>query len=255
MKGLSAKRKEELTKAQKVVNAIFSAIIIAIFVIALAAMIYLLVQLTSGNSPNLFGYRFYFVLTGSMKPTLEPKDMILSKVIEDNSDVEYVRSMVREGDIITYTGKIGSNDAPITHRVIKGDDKDDVIYYDDELGQWMLITKGDNNSRADDPIPITKVSAVMVRKVNFISAIYNFVSTKAGGFVLIGIPVVLILLPFIFRIVLTAKQTDKDKEKESEEERRKKLEEEIARKAVEEYLASINKDKENNPPPDDKKPE
>lgn len=242
MKVLSrAERKKNLSKGKKIVNAVITSIIIIIFVLALAAMIYLLVQLIGGNAPSLFGYRFYFVLTESMSPYLEPKDMILSKIIEDNSDVEYVKSMVHEGDVVTYLGKIGQNDAFITHRVIKAEDKDGVIYYDEETDSYMIITKGDNNSGPDKPIPITKLNAVMVKKVDFISAIYNFSSNRAGGFILMGIPIILILIPFILRLIIVIKTPEEDKKKISGEEEKKRLEEEIARKAVEEFIAEKKK--------------
>lgn len=228
-------RKHKDSKAYKIINAIFSSIIIAIFVVVFAVMIYLLTQLFSGKPPSIFGHRFYFVLTDSMAPTLNSKDMILSKVLKDNTDADYIKSMVHEGDIVTYIGKINQRDEFITHRVIRDENREDVIFYNEEQGLWMVITKGDNNPSADAPIPITKLSAVMVRKVTVISAIYNFVSNKSGGFILIGIPIILILIPFIIRLVIAVKTpTDKEDEK-------KRLEEDIARKAVADYIAEKNK--------------
>lgn len=252
----SNKSKKQVSKARKVINAVITSIIVVFFVFALSIMIYLIFQLVSGNSPSIFGYRFYFVLTDSMEPTLKPKDMILSKVIKDSSDIEYVKEMIHEGDVVTYIGKVGPMDAFITHRVIKGEDKDDVIYFDEDSNSWMIITKGDHNSRADDPIPITKLKAVMVRKVNIVSAIFNFASNPAGGFVLIFIPILFILIPFVFRLILAIKApSEEEKKKElSEEEKkhledeRKRLEEEIARKAVEEYLAEQSKEEDNSSP-------
>jgi signal peptidase len=240
-------KKKHLSKASKVINGIFSTIILAVFILALAAMIYLLVQFVGGKSPSLFGYRFYFVLTDSMDPTLKPTDMILSKVVKDNTDIDYVKEIISEGDIVTYQGKVNQNDAPITHRVILQDGKDDIFFYDENKESWMLITKGDNNIVADQPIPITSLNAVMVSKAGFVSAIYNFISNKSGGFLLLLIPIILVLIPFIIRLVVIIKSPPDEEEKDKITDDEKKLiEEEIARKAVQDYIKQHKeKEKEN----------
>lgn len=242
------KKKKNLSKAAKIINTIFSAIIIAIFVVALAAMIYLLVQFVGGKAPSLFGYRFYFVVTDSMNPTLKPTDMILSKVIKDNNDIEYLRDNISQGDVITYIGKIGQNSELITHRIIVKDGKDDIFFFDEDKNSWMFVAKGDNNVREDSAFPITAIQGVMIRKVGFISKLYNFISNKSGGFILILIPVVGILIPFIIRLIVVLKTPSEEEKKELTDEEKKLLEEEIARKAVQEFIEQQNENK--NPPSD-----
>ncbi|NLL56054.1 MAG: signal peptidase I [Clostridiales bacterium] len=232
------KKKKPISKAKKIVNGIATAIVLTIFALALFAMIYLLTQFVSGKEPDLFGHRFYFVLTDSMNPTLKPTDMILSKVIKDSNDIDYVKSLVSEGDIVTYVGYVGNSQERITHRVIKSDEHDDVFFYDEEKESWMLITKGDNNHRADSPIPISALDAVMVRKAAVVSALYNFISNKSGGLVLILIPIALILVPFIIRFIIVLKTPAKE---ELTEEEQKKRQEEIARKAVQDYIEEQKK--------------
>lgn len=227
--------KKPVSKAKKAINTIFTTVTVTIFAIVFCALLYILIQVIGGSTPSLFGYRFYFVLTESMSPTLEPKDIILSKIIEDNTDIDYVKNLVHEGDVVTYLGKIGTQDAYITHRVVKSEDQEDIIYFDDTTQQWMLTTKGDNNTGADSPIAISKLSAVMVTKVDIVGAVYNFVTTPFGSILLIGLPILFILCSLILRIVVIIKTPQEKSNKSTiftEEEK-----DEIARKAIEEYKA------------------
>lgn len=74
------------------------------------------------------------ILTGSMKPIIEPGDIVVIKKIQEIEDIENLKI----GDVIQFK----RGDMMIVHRIIElvKNDDDGLIYYK---------TKGDNNSRED----------------------------------------------------------------------------------------------------------
>jgi signal peptidase len=92
-----------------------------------------------GNAlPTPFGYGISVVLSGSMEPTLSVHDLVL---IRETQAVEV-------GDVVVYQ----SENELIIHRVIS-------------VGKDTLITQGDANSSADEPIPRSAVKGVLVASV------------------------------------------------------------------------------------------
>lgn len=107
----------------------------------LVLVIYGKLIVTFGNDsyPNYFGYTFFEVASGSMKPTLKINDVILVKIGKDN---------LHKGDIIAFYG----DDAIITHRI---------LFIDDDYK--VITVKGDNNNVVDKPIVIDQVIGKIVK--------------------------------------------------------------------------------------------
>lgn len=107
---------------EKIVN-----ILIFVVILAILFCVYNIFSLkVLGNDyVNIFGYSFFEVATGSMSGSIEISDAVIVKI-----DEEY-----EVGDVVTYRS---GNDF-ITHRVIE------------DSGDY-IITKGDANSSADNPI-------------------------------------------------------------------------------------------------------
>ena len=96
----------QMSKGYRVVE-----ILRSIFVYLLAAGIIIgAVMFAMNQSPtkSFFGFRYYIVLTDSMKPALVTGDMVIVRL--RNADA------IHEGDIITFNPS-SSNDAYLTHRV------------------------------------------------------------------------------------------------------------------------------------------
>jgi signal peptidase len=92
-----------------------------------------------GNAlPTPFGCGISVVLSGSMEPTLSVHDLVL---IRETPAVE-------TGDVVVYQ----SENELIIHRVIS-------------VGEDTLITQGDANSSADEPISRSAVKGVLVASV------------------------------------------------------------------------------------------
>lgn len=122
----------QMSKGYRVVE-----ILRSIFVYLLAAGIIIgAVMFAMNQSPtkSFFGFRYYIVLTDSMKPALVTGDMVIVRL--RNADA------IHEGDIITFNPS-SSNDAYLTHRVTEKIDN-----YEG-TGVTCFRTKGDANNTED----------------------------------------------------------------------------------------------------------
>ena len=154
-----------LKKIIKIIVNIFTGILLLI----LALVIYGKARITFGNNvyPDYFGYTFFEVASGSMKPTLKINDVIIVKIGHDD---------LKKGDIIAFKGE----DAIITHRIlfIEGD---------------VITVKGDNNSVVDKPIKQSQVIGKIVKVLPKLG-VWKRVVTEPK--ILFGIFVTLLLFDF-----------------------------------------------------------
>ena len=112
----------------KVVKRISKILFWIILVIVALYSVFMLLQklIWKDKTPSLFGYKNFIELTGSMKPTLNEGDIIITKEAKE----------INKNDIISF--KI--DNSVVTHRVFE-------IYK--ENGKEYYITKGDANSDTD----------------------------------------------------------------------------------------------------------
>ena len=111
----------------------------------------------NGSSPSLFGYSLYRVSSGSMKPELEIGDVILVKSFDGRQ--------AQENDIVTYVAESGEmKGLLITHRVIKAPYQQGSEYY--------IVTKGDANDTADDPINVNQIEGKMLCKIGILKYLF-----------------------------------------------------------------------------------
>lgn len=145
-------------------------------------IIILIINLTSlfsiyvlhNDYPNIFGYTYFEVATGSMREDIKEQDIVIVKITKD----------FEVGDIITYY----SDDSFITHRVetITGD---------------TIVTKGDFNNVSDEPIDRQRVVGKVVKNLSGLGTIIKVVTDK-----------VTILLVLAFIIIISYLSSLKDKE-------------------------------------------
>ena len=86
---------------------------------------------------SVLGYRIFFVMSGSMEPTIRTHQFLVGRVT-DGGDVEI-------GDIVAYRKRDGITGKMVIHRVI-GFDTDDKV-----------ILQGDNNTMPDPPVEADRV--------------------------------------------------------------------------------------------------
>lgn len=174
---------------QKIIRAL--EIILTVFLIVL--ILYILnIQINSNRNPtklpSFFGYRHMTVLTGSMRPSIEPGDIVVSKEVQPEH--------IRTGDVITY--RI-SKSTSVTHRVVE------VITNRDRL---MYSTKGDYNNTKDSELVNTEqlIGRVIFRipKAGYIG---SFIRKPFGFILLIIIPIVFLFTREL-RTVLSRMEKD-----------------------------------------------
>lgn len=155
---------------------------VLIIVLAITMLIFLTTRI-QGNTPTFFGYTIFRITTGSMEPDLMIGDVILDKVVEDETEIAV-------GDVITFDGGIEFDGRLVTHKVIKAP-------YTDNNGNTMLQTHGIANEIDDSPINLSQVRAKMICKIPYIDTLYNLFLSPAGLLILI----LLIILVFIDEII------------------------------------------------------
>ncbi|QAY64604.1 signal peptidase I [Xylanimonas allomyrinae] len=110
--------------------------------IALVAVVVLLSVI-----PRVTGGASLTVLTGSMEPTFSPGDVIVVRGVSEDD----VCTDVGIGDIVTYFPR-PEDPALVTHRVVGVT----VGAFDDGTS-CRLVTQGDDNTAADDPVSPAQV--------------------------------------------------------------------------------------------------
>jgi signal peptidase len=128
------------SKIGKVINLIIKTTLNLIYVlltIIVVILVYNIIQVSVLNKSymDILGYSIFQVKTGSMSGTIEIGDIIIVKLTKD----------VNENDIITYE----QEQILVTHRLIEKNEKN-------------LITKGDANNSADQPINESEVIGKVV---------------------------------------------------------------------------------------------
>lgn len=142
---------EKKNRIKRILKYIFSPILILI-VICATNIVYQAV-IKKDVDINVFGFKPYIVLSGSMEPNLQIGDMIISKSVNEEQ--------IKIGDIITF---VDNNKNIITHRVV------DILIKD---GKKLYQTKGDNNSSKD----------VGVISIENIKGKYSFKISKVGSII------------------------------------------------------------------------
>ena len=200
--------------------------ILAWIVLVFALLITLIVFSSEKNNgvSNIFGYMPLTVESDSMSPTFKKGDMILCKEIDDVNDL-------KKDDVITFWTIIDGKRVKNTHRIVEVKNED---------GAVSFITRGDNNSK-DDDVPayssdiIGKWTEV---KISGFGKVLDFLKTKKGFFICIIIPLAVFFLFELYKFIATiieVKNGDKSAQLD---------EEEIKRRAIEEYLAEKQKSEE-----------
>ena len=183
----------------------------------IAFLVTLLVFSSERNNgiPSLFGYMTMTVETDSMKPTFNSGDLI---IVKETDIME-----LKPGDVITYNALINGKMAKNTHRIVEVNNAE---------GKVSFITKGDNNPVTDDNAVAAADVIGKWTKGRVIGGgkAMNFLRTKKGFFICIVIPMAIFFLIELYKFIVTLIEVRKPSMTEAEEE-------EIKRKAVEEYLA------------------
>lgn len=173
------------------------------------------------------------VLTDSMdgneKDSFAAGDLVIAKEPKD-------KFALKIGDIITYKGSVGGYEALITHRIVK-------VVYDATGKPSSYYAVGDKYADVNNPEPVhpNNVLAVYKTHINKLGAPINWLQNDKHFLVTIVLPLVVL---FIYNIVMFVRMLMINKMENMREQAENADstaivvdEEEIKRKAIEEYLA------------------
>ncbi len=195
--------------------------VLAWIVLIFALLVTILVFSSGRNNgvANLLGYIPLTVESNSMLPTFSEGDMIICKEIDDVYTLQ-------EGDVITFWTFIEGYRVKNTHRIVRVEETDSIRSF---------VTRGDNNS-IDDEIPVNTDDIIgKWTNVRIIGAgkVMNFLRTKTGFFICILIPMAIFFLFELYKFIVVLIDVKRGDAPVLDEE-------EIKRRAIEEYLAKQN---------------
>ena len=200
-------------------------------------------QSSSDGIPALFGKSLITVSTDSMKDEFSAGDLIIMERVYGDAILD-----LEVDEVITFyapididgDGKAGDIN---THRIVEK-------HIDRESGSGYFVTKGDNNPLKDNEGSdgyTVAVSDVIGRYTGTrfagLGAVISFLRSSLGFFIFIVLPLIVFFIYELYRFIalLLEERAKKNPKKISPEQ-----EEEIKRRAIEEYLKTHPEDKDNN---------
>lgn len=185
------KKLNRKSKIKKIINLI----IYPIITILLICSIFIVLQVIKnpGETANLFGYKVFNIISGSMEPNLNIGDIVIIKEIKTEN--------IEKGDIITFR----QEGSAITHRVVDIVKENENTYYQ---------TKGDNNNANDDVLVSNKdIEGIYVFRIPKLGIIISNIRNTTS------IIIIVLVLYLIYKIMQI-----KDDRKIARHEKRKELE-------------------------------
>ena len=199
MRNSAGKRKMTASTKSKIKLGINIATYVLIAFVLFLAVVFLSVSITSRDRsqiPSIFGASVLTVESDSMKPVFKEGDLIRVRKLS----MEQVRNL-KIGDIITFhdenlaadpNKKTIFNTHRITAFVVTGNVR---LEEGEDLAGRDIIgfkTKGDNNPSEDtDTVSIGNVEARYVRRMSGLGNFVNFLTSTAGFFTIIMLPLIL----------------------------------------------------------------
>lgn len=205
---------------KKVLRITFNILAWLVLVFSLLMTLIVFTADRNNGTASLFGFIPMTVESNSMEPTFKKDDMIICREIDDIEEL-------KTDDVITFWTIINGEKVRNTHRIIR---------ISDENGTKNFITRGDNNSR-DDDISVYAVDVIgkwTGAKISRFGKVMGFLRTKTGFFVCVLLPVAVLFLIELYRLIIVIINIKRPAVEEIDEE-------EIKRRAIEEYLAEQQK--------------
>lgn len=220
---------------KSIINIVVDVIVVMILIISVLIAALSLTSKSSGI-PNIFGVAPLSVQSDSMKGTLEIGDLILSEVTND-PDYKYEKD-----DIVTFPITVDGVSTLNTHRIVEVIEDENFTYY---------RTQGDNKETNPEPDQSLQTASTILAKYtgNKIGGLGNFLTfirTQLGFFLCVLLPMILFFIYEAIRVIMNILAYNREKvlEEAKNTANSAELTEEQKQRAVEEYLASLGQNKE-----------
>jgi len=162
---------------QKVSNWLFIAALLVLIPI-LITNISIMFQANNEKDkvPNIFGYKPFIVLSGSMETEIKVGDLIITKMTDPKT--------LEKDDVIAFRDH---ENTVTTHRIIDIIDKD---------GKKYFVTKGDNNDSQDENlVEYTDVEGIYITRIPGVGNIFDELAKPTTIIILfLGVTVIFVLL-------------------------------------------------------------
>ncbi len=167
------KNNKEKNIILKIIDIIGKIILILIIVF----LLFFIIRATVFKKFDIFGYRFYIIMSGSMEPDIKTGDMIITKE-SDNYKI---------GDVIAF------KDANFVtaHRIVEISTED---------GEKVFKTKGDNNNTTDRNL--VKSQQIKGKIVNKIPKVGKAVLYLKTHWIILVLLIGIIIIIYLVRILL-----------------------------------------------------
>lgn len=180
------------------VSIIMYAIIVLLLLVGVVLLVYFIDFKIHENKHEKPLYGAYVIVSGSMEPLIKIRDaVVIKRTTIDN---------IKEGDVVTYRALDEAYyGILITHRVVA---------VQEENGEKVFITKGDNNETIDrSPVKFDQIQGKVVMRIPKIGYLKYFLIEYYGWIIAIVFPSVAIISYDIVKLFKNVK--DKEIEKRS----------------------------------------
>ena len=210
-----------MKKALKITVSVISWIIL---ILALIITILTFSADRNNGVSSLFGFIPMTVESDSMAPTFEKDDLIIDREIDDINTLQ-------TDDVITFWTIINGHKVKNTHRIVEVKNVN---------GNISFITNGDNNDIRDslEVYPADIIGVWNGLKIGGFGKVMNFLRTPTGFCICVIVPLLLFFLFELYKLIVVIVEIKRPAAAEIDEE-------EIKRKAIEEYIAEQKKKSEN----------
>lgn len=165
-------------KKKKIVSAIITVLLTVLTILCLTVVIGSLVN----DDPSLFGFRCFYVVSGSMEPTVHEGALVITRRSDDGT--------YNVDDVITFEStdpEIAGS--PNTHRIVRITEVEGKTYY---------VTKGDANAEEDSAMVAPKKVygrvVLSTFSIPWLRTFLDFLMTPYGFLILVVIPIMLVVV-------------------------------------------------------------
>lgn len=223
-------------KVKNVINKIISIVVIVFLVFAVLVTIMAFSTLNNKDGvPAIGGVALLTVESDSMAPTFKKGDLILGKKVTDIKAAE----KYNENDVITFFADLdGDGKTELnTHRIVSITGEGENVIYK---------TKGDNNMSEDsyNVYPRDIKCEWHGKKLPGMGSFITFLKSPTGFLVCIVLPLAIFFVyELVHFVIVVVKIKNEDKPTETQSQISALEEEEIKRRAIEEYLRKQEEEK------------
>lgn len=163
----------ENLKSKSVIKKIFGIIGRVLIWVMIILTIIIFIRAFIYKKYDVLGYRFFIIMSGSMEPTIDTSDVVITKEQKDN---------FQNGDIIAFQ----NSKAVTVHRIVDISKEDEVTLYQ---------TKGDNNNTVDlKKVKQSEVKGKVVYKLPKVGKAILFINSHIVIFVSIIAFIIIVVL-------------------------------------------------------------